>query len=286
MISRFFLPVIFTLVGFLFITGQSLGQHKTDSVAGNPLRPQVYTIKKSVDIPLTVATAAWTFYGFAGISKKDGSNEAIVNSLQKSDINGFDRWAVRPYSKNADKISYIPFFVAMPLPLLVFTADKKLRKDFLKLTFLYTQAMAITGVFYTSSVHYFYRYRPFVYSSESPLNERVTSNARNSFFAGHVALVATSSFFIAQVLADYHPDSKLKWVYYGSAGVLTAATAYLRLRAGEHFPSDILVGTTIGTLTGWLTPKLHKTKLFRDQKMSILPYGGLNSHGFAVLYKL
>jgi membrane-associated phospholipid phosphatase len=184
-----------------------------------------------------------------------------------------------------DKASYLPFYAAVPYPVLFLALDKKMRKDYLELSFLYLQAMTITGVLYTSGVHYFPRLRPLVYDTKSPMEERQSSNSRNAFFAGHVALVATSTFFMAQVFADYHPDSHLKWVMYGAAGVATAATAYMRHEAGEHFPSDILVGTAVGTLSGLLVPRLHKCKLIRNKKISLIPYAGPAS-GLAFFYKL
>ena len=72
--------------------------------------------------------------------------------------------------------------------------------------------MSITGLLYTGSVYITNRYRPYVYSSESTIEQR--GGAKNSFYAGHVALVATSTFFMAKVYGDYHPDSKAKWVFY------------------------------------------------------------------------
>jgi hypothetical protein len=261
----------------------SLTMHSSGSGADSKI--PVYTIKPKVDIPLFAATAGWTFYGFAQISKKGGSSQATVTNLSKSNIPWYDRWAQRPYNRSVDKLSYVPFDAAMPYPLIFCALDKKMRKDYLKLTFLYAEAMAITGALYTSATHYLSRYRPLVYSSESPMNVRTSSNARNAFFAGHVALVATSTFFVASAYADYHPDSKFKWVMYGVAGAATLATGYLRSRAGEHFPSDILVGTVVGTMSGLLTPRLHQTKLIKNQKLSIVPFAG-RSQGLAMFYKL
>jgi len=260
----------------------SQGDGGRDSIGSG--RP--YRIKKSVDIPLIVGGAAYTLYGFGQIQNKDGSTLQQVQDLRESNINWFDRWAVHPYSKNTDNASYIPFFVAMPLPLAVFGIDKKMRKDFWQLSSLYAEAMIMTGVLYTSAVHFVNRYRPLVYRSESPVDTRRSANSRNSFFAGHVALVATSTFFIAQAYADYHPDSHCKWLFYTGAGVLTAGTGYLRNKAGEHFPTDIALGTAIGTLSGLLTPALHRTKLMRNHRLSILPFGGQQSQGLALLYKL
>src|SRR5260370_15798884 len=109
-----------------------------------------------------------------------------------------------------------------------------MRKDYGQLLFLYTQPLSVTGALYGSAAHYFPRLRPLVYDAGSPMDKRVASNSRNAFFAGHVALVATSTFFMARVFADYHPKSKLKWVVYGAAAAATVATAWLRHQAGEH----------------------------------------------------
>jgi len=247
------------------------------------LRP--YAIKRAVDLPLTLGGAAFTVYNFAQESKKDGSTVQEVQNLNKNDLNWLDRGAVRPYSKSIDQLSYIPFYVAMPLPLAVFGIDPKMRKDFMQLTFLYAESMILTGVLYSSGVHWVNRHRPLVYSAESPMDVRISSNSRNSFFAGHVALVATSTFFIARAFADYHPDSRYKWLLYSGAALTTAATAWWRYRAGEHFPSDIIVGTAVGTLSGLLTPALHKSRIIRSQRLSILPYGS-SGQGLALLYKL
>jgi membrane-associated phospholipid phosphatase len=259
--------------------GQSAGSAGIGQSAGSA---SVYTIKPSVDIPILAGAAAWDLYGFAQISKKDGTSQAKVESLTIGDLNWFDRWGVHPYSKSVDKLSYVPFFVAMPLPLVVFGIDGRMRKDFWKLTLLYAEAMTITGALYTSAVHYVSRYRPLVYESASPMDTRRSPNSRNSFFAGHVALVGTSVFFIARTYADYHPESKIKWVFYGGAAVMTGLTGYWRSRAGEHFPTDIALGTLVGVASGLLTPALHKTKLMKNGRLSVLPF---NSQGLAAAGK-
>ena len=244
-----------------------------------------YTIKAKVDIPVLVGGGAFTLFNFSRISKKTASSPAFVTGLKKSDVNWFDRWGVRAYSEKTDNQSYIPFFVSMPLPIIVFGIDKKMRKDFFKLSFLYAEAMTITGVLYSAGAAYTNRLRPLVYSPETPMEKRISSESKKSFFAGHVALVATSTFFVARVLSDYHPESKLKWLYYSIAGAATFTTAYLRQAAGEHFFSDILLGTAVGTLSGLLTPALHQRKLIKNQRLSILPFGG-HGAGLAAIYKL
>lgn len=262
----------------LFGCGAVVAQTSADS--SSP-----YKINSKVDIPIVVAGAAWDAYGFSQESKKDGLTQEKVESLSKKDINWFDRWAVRPYNKSVDNLSYVPFFVAMPLPLVVFGIDNRMRKDFWKLTYLYGEAIILTGALYTASVHYVNRSRPLVYESASPMETRRSSNSQNSFFAGHVALVGTSVFFIAQAYADYHPESRYKWAFFTGAGVITGLTAYWRSRAGEHFPSDIALGSVVGVASGMLTPILHRTKIIRNKKLSILPVSSRGA-GLALLYKL
>jgi membrane-associated phospholipid phosphatase len=267
--------------------GTVSAQYGTDSSDWRQSRPahqQIYRIRPAVDIPAEAAGAAWDLYNFSQISKKQNSSVAAVQSLRISNIDWFDRWAVHPYNHGIDQLSYKPFYLAMPLPLIVFGIDKKMRKDFWKLSFLYLEAMTMTGVAYSTTVHYVSRYRPLVYESASPIGTRTSSNSRNSFFAGHVALVGTSVFFIARTYADYHPDSRYKWAFYGGAAALTALTGYWRNLAGEHFPTDITLGAAVGVASGLLTPALHRVKLLHNSRLSLLPFSAHGS-GLTAIYK-
>ena len=279
------------LVPFCLLTGFAAGtvsaQYRTDSSGKSQFAQasqQIYRIKAVVNVSAEAAGAAWDLYNFSQIAKKDNSSVAEVESLKINKIDWFDRWAVHPYNHSVDKLSYEPFFLAMPFPLIVFGIDKKMRKDFWKLTFLYAEAMTMTGVLYTSAVHYVNRHRPLVYESASPIGTKTSPNSRNSFFAGHVALVGTSFFFVAQTYADYHPDSRYKWAFYGGAAALTALTGYWRNLAGEHFPTDITLGAGVGVASGLLTPALHRVKGLRNSRLSLLPFSAHGS-GLTAFYR-
>ncbi|HTL10171.1 MAG TPA: phosphatase PAP2 family protein [Chitinophagaceae bacterium] len=279
----------------LLLTIAVFGQDTTNSAQLTPPPPampvadstQHYHVKAKLEIPLVVLGGAFTAYNFSRISKKTGSDPAYVQGLSKADVNWFDRWGVHAYDKAKDDASYLPFYAAMPAPLLLFVVDKKMRKDFFKLTFLYAEAMTATGVLYSSAAGYTNRLRPMVYSNGTPMEKRILSEQKKSFFAGHVALVATSTFFMARVIAEYHPQSRFKWLYYSVAGAATATTGYLRMAAGEHFLSDVLLGTAVGTLSGLLTPSLHKIKLVKSGKLAILPFANAGgTGGLTAIYRL
>jgi membrane-associated phospholipid phosphatase len=116
------------------------------------------------------------------------------------------------------------------------------------------------------------------------MDQRIRGGAKNSFFAGHVALVGTCTFFIATIYSGYQPDSHLRWVFYTAASAATLATAYLRYKGGQHFPSDILLGLGIGTLTGILVPSFHRNHKFKNRHLSISTYMA-QTNGLALLYK-
>ena len=287
--------IAFFVCSFLFLSAQTDSVITADTIpvsdsgmntftGRNANDLPVYKLKPARDIPAFLVGAGWSAYAFTKIYSKDRSSESKILSLNKNDINGFDRWAVRPHSEKVGKTSNYIFYGSMPLPFL-FLGCKETREDFFKLTFLYLEAMSITGLLYTGSVYFTNRFRPYAYSIETPMTWRTRGGAKNSFYAGHVALVATSTFFMAKVYADYNPDSKVKWLFYGVAGAATGTMAYLRHRGGFHFPSDILLGITQGTLTGILVPHFHKNKLIKDPNLSLLPYGNGQENGLTLVYK-
>lgn len=245
---------------------------------------EVYRIKPKLDIPITAAATAFTIFGFSQVYTKDPTPEATIRNLDVQNIPRFDRWAADIYNEKAADVSDYIFYGSVPVPFLLL-ADKKIRKDAAKIGLLYLQAMSATGVLYTGSNMVFNRYRPYTYNENNSIGNRTEGNAKNSFFAGHAALVGTATFFTAKVFADYNPNSRWKWVMYGAAAVATGTTGYLRHRGGRHFPSDIVVGTAVGTLSGILIPHFHKHKLFKDPNLSVVPFGGGTSHGLLLTYK-
>lgn len=246
---------------------------------------EIYKLKPAVDVPLTAIGTGLSLLGFSKIYSKDASSEEDILALRKSDINSFDRRAADNYSEKATKQSDMLFYGSMPLPL-VLLLDKDIRKDAAKIGFLYLEALSITGVFYTGSNYFVNRYRPLAYNSEVPMDERRSGGSTNSFIGGHPAMVATSVFFIAKVYADYHPESKFKWVLYTAASASTFATAYLRYKGGKHFPSDLITGVAIGTLSGILVPQFHKNKLINNERVKLAPFHNGMSSGLSFSYRL
>ncbi|HMK02682.1 MAG TPA: phosphatase PAP2 family protein [Ferruginibacter sp.] len=248
-------------------------------------RQHVYNIRPWVDIPVSVVFAGLTLHGFSVIYGRDDIPVAEIMALNKNNINKFDRGATNNYSVEAKKTSDLFFYGSMPLPLALLL-DKEIRKDGPRVGLLYLEAMTITGIFYTTSAMIADRIRPYSYNPNAPMDTRKSGGSRNSFIGGHPALVATATFFMAKVYSDYHPGMRGKWILFASAGALTAVTAYLRLKAGQHFPTDLIAGVTIGSLVGILAPHIHKNKKMTSQRLTLLPNYQNGNTGFTAFYKL
>jgi hypothetical protein len=70
-----------------------------------------------------------------------------------------------------------------------------------------------------------------------------------SFPSGHAAV----AWSIASVVAHEYPGPLTKLLVYGAAGLIS----YSRVRAGQHFPSDVMVGTLLGELSAHTVYKRH-----------------------------
>lgn len=233
--------------------------------------PKLY-FKPKVDWAIILPASAWAGYAFTKIYNKPNIDSATLAGLSKENVPAFDRWAVK-HSDAADAASNIPFYASIPYPL-VLLVDKDIRHDAGRVYGLYWEAMAITGLLYTSGDYFIDRYRPETYDETKPFGERLSGNEKNAFFAGHPALVATSTFFTASVYDMYHPTSGKKWIFYGIAAAATGTTVYLRHVAGKHWPSDLLVGTIVGVGSGMLVPRLHRNKPEKKHAWMIAPYMG------------
>jgi membrane-associated phospholipid phosphatase len=257
---------------------------QTTTPGSGPVKVRTYKLKPAVDIPLTVIGTGWSLYAFTKIYSKDKTPEETILSLNKKNIPSFDRHSADVYHPKANETGDMLFYSSMPLPILLML-DKKVRKDGLKVALLYLESMSVTGLLYTGSVYLNDRYRPYAYNPNVPMSERTRGGAKNSFFAGHVALVGTSTFFIAKILNDYHPDSKVKWLPFTLAAAATGTTAVMRYRGGQHFLSDILIGTVVGTLSGILVPHAHKNKDINDRKISFTTSYSGSTPQFGIVYK-
>jgi undecaprenyl-diphosphatase len=81
-----------------------------------------------------------------------------------------------------------------------------------------------------------------------------------SFFSGHAALTAAASATATYLAFIRAPHSPRPWITLTAGTLLTGFVSFERVRAGAHFPTDVIAGSLFGAAVGVLVPHLHRRK--------------------------
>ncbi|BDC98484.1 phosphatase PAP2 family protein [Persicobacter psychrovividus] len=227
--------------------------------------------------------------GFKIIREKEAITFDELRALDQQSLSPINRWVFDfdpTKTVEGQNISNTILQVSALMPLLLYI-DRDIRQEWIDITLMYLQAQALANNAYSYlGPISFDRYRPLAYNNTLSLEKRSDSNNKNSFFSGHTTTTAVSSFFMAQVLIDYHPHWSVpkKAMMYGFAALPPALMSYFRFKAYKHFPTDTFTGLLIGAGIGVLIPTIHRQNKLR--KLSYVPYINEHSTGVVFAYKL
>jgi membrane-associated phospholipid phosphatase len=129
---------------------------------------------------------------------------------------------------------------------------------------MYAESIAITEAFTEATKIGVRRPRPIDYancrgSSAPPGGCTSDTNLQLSFFSGHAsrsAAIAATATYLAFARSGWH--SPRPWITLAAGTLLTAFVSYERVRSGEHFPTDVIMGSMAGAGIGVLVPHLHR----------------------------
>jgi membrane-associated phospholipid phosphatase len=228
------------------------------------------------------------YLGVGLVFHKIELSQLEIQALNKATINGFDSWAFKQDPSKKDAFaSYSNYFLAsaVVLPVLLMF-DKKIKQDWFDVLLMYVETMSITPNIYEWTplgVNFQNRIRPIAYYDQLSYDARKSANNRNSFYSGHTAVVAASSFFMAKVYIDYNPGiGNNKYLLYGAATIIPLIEGYYRVKAIAHFPSDVLVGIGVGALCGIIIPEFHH---IHDKNISLGLYSSSVATGIAITWQ-
>ncbi|TXE05482.1 phosphatase PAP2 family protein [Gelidibacter salicanalis] len=214
-------------------------------------------------------------YGLMLIQDKEGITMAELNALDKNDISRINRWAAGYNSESASSISDIPFAVSFAAPLVLLFNDD-INDHTGQFLGMYLESLSTTAALFSITAGLVDKSRPYVYDENLKMDRRLSNSGQRSFYSGHVAASATATFFAAKVYSDYNPDAEGKFFIWAAAAAVPATVGYFRIKAGQHFLTDVLIGYGLGAATGILVPELHKTK---DASLRVSPTAGRNFSG-------
>ncbi|MHB9029481.1 MAG: phosphatase PAP2 family protein [Candidatus Latescibacterota bacterium] len=186
-------------------------------------------------------------------------------SLRRDNIPLFDHAALNLHSDKAGEWSDHTRVLCTALPL--FAAASTLRMgnrhsytDVLTVLVMYAESSLLTHSLTSLAKGTFHRSRPYAYNVRIPADIRKERNAALSFWSGHASAAFNGAVFACTVFQSYHPDSPLVKPAWALGLTTAAATGWLRVLAGQHFPSDVIAGAAAGSFTGWLVPRLHRNE--------------------------
>jgi membrane-associated phospholipid phosphatase len=213
------------------------------------------------DVPLTIGAAMVSVYGNMRYSDMEKPADADVKP--KSELLPWDRPVAGRYSDLADRMSdwAAPVAVA-PVALAGYAwYNGGTASGFLGYTLMYAQALAIQDGLNTIARSTQLWPRPYIYAEEGEgreAAEKAKGEAYGSFFSGHASAAFTTAVFTAKLFDEMYPASPYSGLVWAGSLSLAGFVGALRIAAGKHYPTDVVVGALVGTGVSLLVLETHK----------------------------
>lgn len=197
------------------------------------------------------------FNGFA-LYQEHRNTQLTLPVLDRSGIPGIDRIALDQWSMPAHRASNVLFGVAVAASLTTAIIAEKGTRPLVPIVIIAEAGLFSAGL--TNTVKELVRRpRPYLHGDHAPPEVTRTNNDYTSFWSGHTANTAAITFTCANMVQRSDASSGVKTATWIGAAVAPAAMGYLRVRAGKHFPTDVLTGYAVGALVGWAVPYFHRS---------------------------
>ncbi|MFD2572035.1 phosphatase PAP2 family protein [Spirosoma soli] len=237
-----------------------LAQSPDSAINGTSLQTSPYQLSTGRDLRLLGVGAATGITSLILESQVNVVTADEVARLNRANISSFDRQATYEFSPRADRLSDVTLAGNAAMLGLITLGTKPMRQELKTVAVMYIETLLLANGVQRSVKNITQRIRPYAYNPNVPLDEKLDRSTRQSFFSGHATNAFATAVFTSEVFRHYFPQSRLKpVVWVGSLG-LASATAALRYKGGEHYPSDLLAAAAFGSLIGWGIPKLHEVK--------------------------
>lgn len=233
---------------------------------------KVYKVDPWIDGSVIAGTSVLTIFALDAQGQRPVLSDEEVLALDPNSVNAFDRGVIFQNPDqfeqaliNSDRSLNISTALVLLLAL-----DKKARKHWLEGLTMYVEAMTVNASIQGWVAYGTNRYRPITYIEDANFGQRIDGRNKNSFYSGHASSAATSSFFVAKMFSDLHPElgNKKYWLF-AAALIPPAVVGGFRIAGAKHFYTDVMMGTAMGAATGILIPHFHK--ITGNDNMSLVP---------------
>ena len=212
--------------------------------------------------------------GFAGVLELINSTgeirpQQISKTFHRSQLIGIDRGAITATpDKSAGPISNAGLGLAAVFavidPVISGFRENSVQTGLVD-AFLYAQTVSLTMAMTNMTKMAVRRPRPLAYvDAEAHINDANYSNSSTdstlSFFSGHAATTAAIGATATYLAFTRSPHTARPWITLGISAVVTTVVSIERVRAGKHFPTDVIAGSVAGAGIGVIVPHLHRSE--------------------------
>ncbi len=163
------------------------------------------------------------------------------------------------FSNRANHLSDALLVVSLAAPAMYLTGSTIDDADGDRLM-IYAQSIAINGALAQGAKRLVQRPRPYTYSKDPAVRRYVESTGDDAwvaFYSGHSAMSFGAAVTGAYLLGASSDNKLARGISWGVGLMAASAAANLRVRAGKHFYSDVVVGAAVGMAVGYIVPALH-----------------------------
>ena len=229
--------------------------------------------------------------GFAGVLDLINSTgeirpQQISPNFQRSQLLGIDRGAIsQTPDKNASTYSNVGLFVAVGFavidPILSGVREQSVQTGLVD-GIMYAESVSLTFALTNLAKVAVRRPRPKAYiDAEAHKGDPTYSNADTdsslSFFSGHAAITAAVGATATYLAFARAPHTWRPWVTLVVATAVGTFVDIERVRAGAHFPTDVIAGSIAGAGVGVVVPHLHRSEDIKQRRVWI-GYAPVDSH--------
>jgi membrane-associated phospholipid phosphatase len=163
------------------------------------------------------------------------------------------------FSDSGDLLSDSLIAVTMAVPALL-ALPGGWNRDTAQQLLLHGEAISANLLMHGITKYLVQRPRPYNYHRDPRVAEyarRAGEDSHLSFYSGHASTGFAAAVAGSYVFASGSADREIKAMIWLLEMTLASTTAQLRIRAGRHFYSDVLIGALVGGAIGFAVPALH-----------------------------
>ena len=195
---------------------------------------------------------------YSYLKSRNQSNLSLeeLAHLSPTDVNKLDRFATRYYSETSANISDYLLWACLLAPLTL-NLNPAIANEYKEANIIIAETYMLTSTLVYFSKVTFQRKRPLAYNYQVDLATKQEKDNQYSFFSGHTALAFSGAILTAKIYDDFHPEKDNTLIYIATA-TTASCVGYLRIKAGKHFPTDVIAGAIVGTTVALFISEIHK----------------------------